>query len=87
MRKEIWKFKIDKSICEIQMPKNSVILTCQIQNDIPFIWVLVDPEEVTEKRVFEQMGTGESFDPRNMKYISTIQQLEGRLVFHIYERY
>ena len=80
MIKQIWKFKVSGSI---QIPMDSQILTVQIQNDEPYIWVKVNPENDVETRTFEVVGTGHSFDDTNMKYIGTFQ--DGPFVWHLFE--
>ncbi len=63
------------------------MLTIQIQNNTPCIWVLVNPENVKEKVKVKirTIGTGypikENF---NGKYIGTFQLSGGALVFHVF---
>lgn len=79
--KQIWKFTVENVI---EMPKGAEILTVQIQDSFnTCIWALVDPEEETEKRVFEVVGTGHKFDNANKKYIGTWQI--SMFVWHLFE--
>ena len=87
MARVIWKFPISTTdIQSVDMPKGAEILTVQNQNDTPCIWALVDSENETVKRTFEIHGTGNPIDhDYNLKYIGTYQQLDGRLVWHLFE--
>lgn len=90
MNKTIWKYKIEAvGIQQILLPIGAEILTVQIQDQLPCIWVMVDPENETEVRVFEIFGTGHNiYTPPAVtwKYIGTFQVDQGALVFHLFER-
>lgn len=68
----IWKFKLDE-LRGIQIPKDSEILSVQLQNDTFYIWALVDPEQDLELRNFILIPTGAKMDVEEAKYITTIQ--------------
>lgn len=79
--KQIWKFKVDNVI---EMPKGAEILTVQLQDSFnACIWAVVDPENETENRIFEVVGTGHKFDDTNKKYIGTWQ--DCMFVWHLFE--
>jgi len=83
MIKQIWKYKVENVI---EMPKEAEILSVQIQNGQMFnacIWVKVNPENELEKREFEVIGTGHSFEDSNKQYIGTYQ--DGPFVWHLFE--
>jgi hypothetical protein len=83
MIKQIWKYKVENVI---EMPKEAEILSVQIQNGQMFnacIWVKVNPENELEKRQFEVIGTGHSFEDSNKEYIGTYQ--DGPFVWHLFE--
>ena len=92
MKKTIWKFELNPSISgnhSFKIPKDSEILTVQMQNNNPCIWVLVNPNNEVEERFFELFGTGHDVYCDmgiDRKYINTVQMQEGSLVFHIFER-
>ena len=89
MNKQIWKFELYPNVTVIDMPKGAEILTVQTQDEIPFIWVLVNPENLEEKRQFEIYGTGHDIYCDmgiERKYINTFQLSGGSLVFHLFER-
>jgi hypothetical protein len=78
--KQIWKYKLSESA--IEMPIDAEILSVQLQNDVPHIWAMVSPQTELEKRKFAIVGTGQSFDDTNMKYIGTYQ--DGPFVWHLF---
>lgn len=82
----IWKFElkvVDDQI--IEMPINSEILTVQIQQEYVQLWAIVNPELSVEQRHIRIYGTGFPVGNTKLKYISTFQQYNGRLVFHVFE--
>jgi hypothetical protein len=89
MKKEIWKYTIHPFTVKVRMPEGAEILTVQIQNGVPCIWVLVNPENELEIRNFEIFGTGQKIACDigvERKYINTFQMENGSLVFHLFER-
>jgi hypothetical protein len=82
----IWKYKITSiPDFEISLPLGANVLSIQMQNDYPTLWVLVDPSQPYEVRKFFKVGTG--WPIRNMsatKFIATIQK-DG-LVWHYFEQ-
>ena len=94
MSKTIWKFQLLViGIQSIEMPENAEILCIQIQNEDPYIWALVEPENATIKRTFETYGTAQpikEISHRKRNFIGTYQietnQIEtNQLVFHCFE--
>ncbi len=83
MKKQIWKYKLDGVVNDIQIPMEAKVLTVQVQNEVPHIWVLVSPENEVETRKFMVVGTGHPFDDTSMKYIGTFQ--DGPFVWHLFE--
>lgn len=83
MTKQIWKYKLDGVISKIEMPLDAKVLTIQTQNEVPHIWVLVNPENEVETRSFRIVGTGHPFDDTDKKYIGTFQ--DGPFVWHLFE--
>lgn len=90
--KTIWKFPIMlniSNIVKISMPKNSEIISLQMQNEEPCMWVIVDTHVGTEERTFEVYGTGhEIIDEKGFhrNFIGTFQVAGGELVFHLFEK-
>lgn len=86
--KTIHKYKLDiVGLPFAKMPAKAEILTLQLQNGIPCIWVLVDTQEETVERQFITFGTGEKLpdDTSNLKYVGTYQLHNGQLVLHLFE--
>ena len=90
--KTIWKYQLKPSRQGIELPEGYKILTVQIQNDIPCLWVLIDPE-VTKKELveIEVFGTGHDIfhidGKTERKYIDTFQLHHGgALIFHVFQR-
>lgn len=90
MEQKIYKYPVSiDDVIRIQMPLQAEFLTLQVQNDIPCLWVLVDPENELEERIFEMYGTGYSIECNSSierKYLGTFQLREGILVYHLFER-
>lgn len=88
MKKVIWKFELDhKGNQEIELPIDYEILTIQVQNETPCLWVLVDPNKPKEKEIFEIYGTGHEihYDMGiDRKYIGTFQENKGMYVWHLF---
>ncbi len=70
---------------QVRMPFGSSILTVQIQKDIPCLWALVNPKMHTVPRTIYIRGTGHEFNAEAFKYINTFQQLDGGLIWHVFE--
>jgi len=91
MSKQIWKFNvnINADVLKIKMPKNAKILSLQMQNNVPFMWAMVNTENPTESRYFELFATGQPINimDTEINYIGTFQ-FNGSmpLVFHLFER-
>ena len=83
--KTIWKFELQPGTTAMNLHKGAEILTIQTQRETPCMWVLLDPEEPTEKRYFEIFGTGHTMPEGDRKYINTFQLSGGSLVLHLFE--
>lgn len=86
--KIIYKYPLKTTgIQSIMMPKNANILTAQVQNDIPCLWAVVEPEKELEERHIITYGTGHPFTESNgkHKYIATYQLAGGGFIGHIFE--
>ncbi len=83
----IWKFQLNTigGLVHVSMPRGSVILDCQVQDHLPTLWALVDPEAPVEERVFIVVGTGWTLgaEIRPEHHISTFQV--GPFVWHVFE--
>ncbi len=88
MTKTIWKYDLKIGSNKIYMPIGAEILTVQMQNDLPVMWALLNPESPKKNRVIQAFGTGWDIDcpvGTDRKYIGTIQLDEFGLVYHFFE--
>jgi hypothetical protein len=70
----------------IQLPKHSTILSLQVQNNKPCIWVLIDPNEAMEDIHFVTYGTGHEIRPGLGDFVGTYQLNDGEFVFHVFKQ-
>ena len=88
MKKIIWKFPLsEKGVQTFELRKGYEILTLQMQNGMPCIWVLLNPDEIILKETFEIYGTGHEihYDHSvNREYVGTFQQ--DYFVWHLFKR-
>lgn len=69
----------------LYMPPGAVILTVQLQDQIPTLWAIVNPDEASsEARTFCIYGTGADLPEKAERYIGTVQ-LNG-FVWHVFEK-
>ena len=65
----------------IDLPIGAEVLSFQIQNTLPTIWVLLDPhEQEYETRVFDMYGTGNIITEEEGMYYNYI----GTIMFPVY---
>jgi len=94
--KVIYKYEIKAGSNEFELPSDAKPLTVQMQDNKPYMWVLLDPESPKVKRYFFTIGTGHIIDnimlkeyDRNINslgdYIGTFQLTDFALVFHLFE--
>lgn len=86
---KIYKYEIPLEHDEfvLDLPKNSKILSFQVQNNKSFIWAIVDEIAEKEKRNFILLGTGQSFEEDYLlgyNFIGMSQMNEGSLVLHLF---
>ena len=90
MNKTIYKCPLEITDTQtISLPFGYEILTIQAQNDVPCLWVLVNPDTIEKEEVeITFIGTGHpiSYDMGvSRKYITTIQMFNGGLVIHAFQ--
>jgi hypothetical protein len=75
----IHKYPIIIQDCQqLHLPDKSKVLTVQMQNGNPFIWILCDPEQPTKPRTFLIYGTGHPIHHiADKHYIGTFQTMDG----------
>ena len=83
----IWKFPLGVTDVQVlEVPFGAKFLTVQVQNGVPCLWALVNPESGKVGRTIEVFGTGHHMDESDREYIGTFQLSGGALVFHVFER-
>ena len=81
----IWKYPLQLTDRQsFRMPIGALILSLQVQYEIPCLWALVDPKERTEERAFRIYGTGHPVDEIG-RFLGTFQIHNGALVFHVFD--
>ena len=81
----IWKYPLPFPAEDaiILMHQGARILALQLQNDIPTLWVELDPALPLITRHFRFYGTGHELSERRSAYVGTFQQ--PPFVWHVYE--
>lgn len=85
--KVVYKYRVPNSNNRfaITLPVGAEVLTVQKQGLDINMWVLQTTELAKlEERNFRVVGTGHPFD-ENLKYVGTVQELDGILVWHYFE--
>lgn len=83
-RKRIWKYPLLlTSVQTLTVHKGSEILACQIQAEVPCLWIQVNPTEPEEKITIEIIATGEPMPDATRTYLGTVQI--GVYVWHIFK--
>jgi hypothetical protein len=84
--KAIFKYQLEVTGRQaINMLAGAEILTVQVQHGVLCMWALVDPANDYEKRYIAIYGTGNPVPLYPGRYISTVQQANGSLVWHVFE--
>lgn len=92
--KRVYKYEVPfEDEFSLNLPKGAQILSFQSQvsasglQELPVIWVLVDPSlKQEETRFFRMAGTGHPIEGDFGAFIGTAQFLGARLTFHLFER-
>jgi len=72
--KTIWKYRLPGGPkVTIGMPRGAVVLTVQVQDGEPMLWVKVDPKGKPVKRFFRVFGTGHTISDDKLEYVGTFQ--------------
>lgn len=84
----VYKYPLEiADVQTVHMPRRAVILTVQNQGGKLCLWAELDNQEKVCERTIEIFGTGHQISAvDNRVYIGTAQQLNGALVWHVYER-
>lgn len=82
----IHKYTLDYGHTEIPLPCGAEVLTAQPQHDAICLWAAIDTEQAMELRTFLVKGTGHPLPDRGLRYVGTVQEAGGRLVWHVFEQ-
>lgn len=91
MTKEVLTFTLnfDKdSLCAVDMPGDSIVLSAREQGDAICIWALVDPASERKLKEFVVMGTGHEipeFGDRLIRFVGAANLHGGEMMFHVFE--
>ena len=81
----IWKYPLRlEDFQTVDLPVGSKILTVQLQNEMPYLWALVDPEAPPVPCGILILATGEPTSSNPGEYINTLQW--RHLVFHVFKK-
>jgi len=82
----IWKYELEITDRQsIEMPEFCELLSVQVQNGVPCLWVKVNtdiPENLVTIVIY---GTGHPIKEVGLKFIDTFQV--GELVFHVFRQH
>lgn len=70
---------------EIQLHEGAEILCLQVQNNDPFLWMMVDTQRPMVSMRIITHGTGHEVHPDAGRYLGTYQLNDGQFVFHCFE--
>lgn len=83
--KSIYKYEINPSDPVVIMPELAKLLHVDKQGDRMFVWAIVSTEECDKTPVqFYVYGTGHTLQPDIGRYVGTVTNFLGGLVFHIF---
>jgi len=85
---KVFKYPLDvKDEQHVLMPKGAEILCAQTVNGQAVLWALVKPDNKEVTRIIHMFGTGHNvvYKREYLHYIGTIQQWEGKLIWHVFE--
>ena len=89
--KAVWKFPLRvASLQKISMPKNSTLLTVQMEvvqmrGQHLCLWALIDSDKEVEDRFIAIADTGAQVPENTIRYIGTFQIPEREFVGHVFE--
>ena len=81
-------FKYQLAITDEQtlfLPKDAEILSVADQGGMLCMWAAIETCNLPESRVIKIYGTGHTLQP-DERYIGTIMQAGGALVWHVFEK-
>lgn len=88
---QVWKYPLLQHFGitqQFEMPIGAALLHCQLQNNVPAVWALVDPKAATAPRRFIIIGTGHDIEPppdHRFVHCGTFLTADDMLVWHVFE--
>jgi len=84
MTRRIFKYQLKVEPYQaIMMPKNAEVLHVGVQNDLPYVWVAVDPTQPMEPKGFRMVTTGAPHTADRLWHIGTVE-IGGWFVAHYF---
>lgn len=83
----IFKYPLEIPWTTLMLPVGAVVLTVQLQGDVPTLWAVVDDDKPKAPRRFATLGTGHAFPWKSATqytYLGTVQT-RYRIVLHVFE--
>jgi len=84
----IWKYELTTSDRQsVMMPKGAQILSVQVQNHTPCLWVLCDEMAAQVQRQVLTLITGTQIAPEDAdnQFVGTYQMNDGSFVGHVFD--
>ncbi len=85
MARTVFKYPLGSPVTVLDLPTDAKVVHVAAQDDVPTIWVLLDPAAPTVQRAFVGVGTGQPVD-EDLSFVGTATGIAGWLVFHVFER-
>ena len=83
----IWKFPlVITDVQTVDIPDGGKILCVQNQGGVTCLWVLCEKASPKSTRTFYIYGTGNPIKQTPGKYIGTVQNAGGALIWHVFEK-
>jgi len=79
----IYKYPLEFSFTVIPLPSDARILSAALQNGVPHVWVLLDPDAPLRDVLFHAIPTGRFLLTDPGDFIDTIHTPSG-LIFHVF---
>lgn len=80
----IWKYPIPLGTSSLRMPRGARLLCVQMQENMGYLWALVDQSSPLVDRHIAIVGTGWTLESLPGEYVGTLQA-DG-YVWHIFDR-
>lgn len=82
--KKVWKFPTSPQPFALGLPVGAQVIHFDMQESVPTLWVLLDPDAPQEQRAFLVAGTGHDL-PDDVQHLGSCIDRELGLVWHLFE--